>query len=537
MAPRTSARMLGLWLSLLPVLPLSLQAQQDTAETVFQRVRVRVKLNMAFDEMEIRNYRGAINILRELLSEFNRQVEVQYLLADCHYHEREDEQALHYLEQALANPYGTPPVKLYLVAGKIYHRTEQLEKALRYYELFRSSADDTDLFGTRVGERMRNARLAILTMRREQRVEITALSRYINGFGDEYGPVWDAANGILYFTSRRSLGVNARGTAVTSQGDYFEDIYQARWDALKQQWSDALAMPQPPNSPWYDAVLDVGRSGRQILLYRNQPGSRGDILVSRYSDTLGWSEPELISRRINSSYFEGSATLSTDGKQLFFISERPDGLGRGDIYESHILEDGSWSPPVNLGPGVNTPGDEKFVCLHPNGRYLFFATDGRPGLGSYDLYRTTVMADSFSVPVHLPFPLNTVKEESSLSFDPANNRLFIGGEYPGGVGKRDLFVVNLQDVPVLEENLKPLVLQRVKVQTDSDSLPDGVIDVFREPTGEWVTQIDLQQGTRYLVAGESYRFRWRFRERSADLGVFHMPPGEEQSTCKIFFPD
>ncbi|MFN9970562.1 MAG: hypothetical protein ACK58T_11745, partial [Phycisphaerae bacterium] len=113
-----------------------------------------------------------------------------------------------------------------------------------------------------------------------------------------------------------------------------------------------------------------------------------------------------------------------DGKTLYFISERMEGFGLGDVYVTQKKGD-SWTSPKNLGEVINTDMDEKFVFIHPNGKTLFFASNGHPGMGSYDIFKTELVNGKWSTPVNLGYPINTVNEESTFSLTMDNSTMYL----------------------------------------------------------------------------------------------------------------
>jgi OmpA-OmpF porin, OOP family len=99
---------------------------------------------------------------------------------------------------------------------------------------------------------------------------------------------------------------------------------------------------------------------------------------------------------------------------LYFVSDRKGGNGRADIYVSVQNSPGVWSKAVNLGPGVNTPYDERSPFIHANGRTLFFATNGRPGFGGYDIFWSDFADSTWSKPANFGYPINNHQEQYSL---------------------------------------------------------------------------------------------------------------------------
>lgn len=117
---------------------------------------------------------------------------------------------------------------------------------------------------------------------------------------------------------------------------------------------------------------------------------------------------------VNSAAWESQPSLSADGRMLFFVSDRRGGLGGKDIYVSYKLDENKWAKAVNLGDQINSPYDEISPFVHVNGRTLFFSSNGRPGFGGFDIYRTEREGDAWTEPVNFGYPVNTHEDQFSL---------------------------------------------------------------------------------------------------------------------------
>jgi len=100
-------------------------------------------------------------------------------------------------------------------------------------------------------------------------------------------------------------------------------------------WSNSRGVEGEVNSPTYDAILSISPDGNQMYVYRNNQNSAGDIFVAGYDvHEEEWRAPVKMPKPVNTSYFESSVSITQDGEALYFVSERPEGQGQGDIYMS-----------------------------------------------------------------------------------------------------------------------------------------------------------------------------------------------------------
>ena len=157
-------------------------------------------------------------------------------------------------------------------------------------------------------------------------------------------------------------------------------------------------------------------------------------------------------KRMNSSYFESSATMTEDGNELYFVSERPGGLGQADIY--YIKKTGrTWSDPVSVGANVNTESDEKCAFIHPNGQILFFSSNGyNDCFGSYDLYYSLRdESGNWGKAINMGAPINTVKEEKTITVSKDGKYAYVGAYYSiDSRGDADIFQIDISSLGLIK---------------------------------------------------------------------------------------
>ncbi len=418
---------------------------------LFSSATNRARLVAAKHEFNVSNMRGALTLYREILASEPENSTALYWTARCHYHLKRYDLAKEYLERAVAlNPAVQGDINLFF--GKIYHRLAELDLAIASYDRFLELNKGKQSYEVEEANRfVSECRYAKEMMLHPVPVIVRNMGPNVNSRFDEYAPSITADGTKLLFTSRRS---DATGGEIDEGGDYkfYEDIYITEYDLENEEWSTAKGAEGAVNTDQYDAVLSVAPAGDEIFVYRNNANSAGDIFLSRLNKSNNeWLAPEKMPRPINSSYFESSCSITADGKTFYFISERPEGLGQGDIYVSEKGANGSWGKPKNLGKIVNTELDEKFVFIHPNGKTIFFASDGHQTMGSYDIFRSEFVNGQWSIPVNLGYPINTVNEESTFSLRGDNQRMFIAAEYADALGERDLYEIDITAYKLLSE--------------------------------------------------------------------------------------
>ncbi len=484
----------------------------DTNDTGFlEGAAMPAKMIAAKHEFNEQNMRGALTIYREVLKAEPDNANALYWTARCHYELKRYGLAAKYLDQAVeVDPKVQDNIDFFY--GKIHHRLAELDEAIERFSKFLEENGNKGSFDVMEARRfIAQCRYAKEMMDVPVPVKIENMGPDVNTRFDEYAPSITAKGDLLLFTSRRS---NSVGGEIDQGGDFkfFEDVYYSRWSEEKQEWSNARGVEGAVNTPTYDAVLSVSPDGQQMFVYRNNKNSAGDIFMSQFNAyDEEWKAPEKLDKPINTSYFESSVSITADGETLYFISERPQGMGQGDIYVAKKSGAG-WSKPQNLGQVINTSLDEKFVFIHPDGKTLYFASNGHQTLGSYDIFRTEFVNGQWSIPVNLGYPINTVNEESTFSLTNDNQTMYIAAEYDDALGERDIYKVDVSDYELVsdgydESNYGTLLLT-VKDQT-GDVVKGAEVRIFVGESGErMVAEDNTSRAGRVkinLPGGVTYR--------------------------------
>lgn len=234
----------------------------------------------------------------------------------------------------------------------------------------------------------------------------------------------------------------------TRQTNQNEDFYiSTKTDG---KWGRARQLSSTINTPTFnEGAQCLSPDGRYLFFTGcNRPGGLGscDIYLSSRQGT-GWTEPFRLPPPVNSTGWESQPSISADGKTLYFVSSRANGLGGTDIWSSGLGEGGEWSPPVNLGPSINTPYDEQSPFIHPDGQTLYFSSNGWPGMGDKDLFVSRKTGDGiWSKPQNLGYPINTFGEEAGIVISSNGRNAYFNAVRDGGFGGQDLYAFELPEM-------------------------------------------------------------------------------------------
>ncbi|MCS7162195.1 MAG: OmpA family protein [Bacteroidia bacterium] len=262
----------------------------------------------------------------------------------------------------------------------------------------------------------------------------------VNSAAEEYLPSLTADGQRLFFTSRRPTP--SRSPHPMSGWD--EDLYWSMRDSATGQWQPAQPLGPPINSPQNEGAAFFSADGQwAFVTLCDRPDGQGscDLYFSELQG-LRWSPPRNLGPEINSPFWDSHPSLSHDRKRLYFASSRPGGLGGSDLWYSE-WQNGKWQKPVNLGPPINTPGDEYSPMIAADGRTLYFASNYHPGMGGQDLFVSFLTDTGWSTPRNLGYPLNTPADEQTLCVDARGEIGYVALVRPDGLGKEDIYEFRL----------------------------------------------------------------------------------------------
>lgn len=264
----------------------------------------------------------------------------------------------------------------------------------------------------------------------------------INTVDDEYVPVISADENLMIFTYR---GVQSVGGLQNEMmlpdpyGVYYEDVFQS--NKLNGEWSKPVSIPTI-NTNTHDAAIALSADGQSLFIYRDNGDDHGDIYLSKLVKGE-WTVPEKLKGEVNSYSWEGSCSMTADGKQLYFSSERGGGLGGKDIYRATFLADSTWGNIINLGDSINTALDDDAPFIHPDGVTLFYSSKGKNSMGGYDLFqaRLNPLDSTFSRPLNMGYPINTPDDDIYYVLSANGERGYYASGKQGGAGLKDIYSV------------------------------------------------------------------------------------------------
>jgi outer membrane protein OmpA-like peptidoglycan-associated protein len=287
---------------------------------------------------------------------------------------------------------------------------------------------------------LKNCEFAIKAIKNPVPFNAISVGSGINTVDNEYWPSITADGQTMMFTRQANVKNNPDMFAV-AQEDFYISLYS---DSC---WQKAYNAGPPLNTRHNEGAQSLSSDGSYMYFTacdRSEGLGSCDIYFSALRNGK-WSEPANLKSPVNTSRWESQPSISADGKTLFFSSSRPGGVGGKDIWYSRLSDNNLWEDPVNLGNLVNTSGDEMSPFIHFDGKTLYFASDGRVGMGGFDLYVTRMKDDStWSEPENLGYPINTFNDEMGLVIESQGKKAYFSTVRDETNGK-DIFYFNLYE--------------------------------------------------------------------------------------------
>ncbi|MCB9187251.1 MAG: PD40 domain-containing protein [Flavobacteriales bacterium] len=423
-------------------------------------------------------------------------------------------EAVPYLEKAVSgisdkakdSPKETKaPIDTYYYLGRAYHLDSQFDNAIAAYRKYIEEEKNLPREKKEEVEWMiqtcHNGKLVV-----ESPIGVSKqnLGENINSIYDEYAAVVDASESMLIFTSRRPT---CTGGLLDLDDKYFEDIFVSQ----KQEdgtWGKPTGIGKKINTEGHEATIGLSADGQELYIYRDDFGD-GNIYVCQLKGS-SWSEPMLLNENVNSPFRETHATVSADGQTLYFTSDRS-GQGGMDIFRSKRLPTGEWAVAENLGEVINTKYDEEAPFIHPDGKTLFFSSKGHSSMGGYDIFFSIEENGKWSTPMNIGHPMNTPDDEYFFVMTPDGKRAYYSSSNGQGYGGKDIYLVNLDT-----EREVPLTVYKGEIVADANGKrPDGVtirvtdnesgelFGVYRPRPDNGKFVLILHPGENYNIAYES----------------------------------
>ena len=287
-----------------------------------------------------------------------------------------------------------------------------------------------------------------------------------------------------------------------------EDFYES--DKINGAWQKAKPIAGKLNTNFNEGAQNISQDGDWLIFTGcNYPEGLGscDLYISYKNKNGEWSEAENMGRIINTDAWETAPSLSPDKRDLYFSSTRPGGMGGSDIWVSHRTENGRWQKPENLGPTINTVGDDGCPFIHADNLTLYFNSNGHAGYGLSDLFVSRKNEKGeWQTATNLGYPINTIDEEGSLIVSADGKTAFYAsdkGDFKNGL---DLYNFELREDIRAQKTF--WVKGKIYDKKTNAGLPSSV-ELTTIDSGYVLSKLRTDEEGNYLTTlpqGKSYAF-------------------------------
>ena len=408
-----------------------------------QSTRKDLKTGNKFFEQE--NYRAALPYYEKVLAKDPNNAKALFN-AGISYMSFDKEKASDYIYKAQKiKPKVSKNVEYWL--GRVDHLNYNFDEAVAHFQAYNATMKKNDQRKEELAQLIQHSKNAKVQFNSPKDIFVKNLGPTINTQFSEHSPVISSDDKLLIFTSRGENVTGATGSvsdkknkSVAADGEYYEDIFEAR-RIDDENWEKPRSLSGVLNGKGHDASTQLFDNDTKLLMYRND--NNGDIFVS---DKAGgdWGVPKPLDANINSKAYEGDAFITPDGLTLYFATGRYSEDGTLDLYYSTRVAGGDFGPAKTLGANINTKYDDDSPYLSKNGKTLYFSSRGHNTMGGYDIFKSDFdsVGRKWGPAQNMGYPINTPDDDSYYRLSPDGSYAYLSSYRIGGYGEKDIYTIN-----------------------------------------------------------------------------------------------
>ena len=404
---KSSLLFLSAFMASLFTFSLSFSQEEDTK---LKDIFLEAESYFLFEE-----YKDALPLYQRILSADPDNYGINYKIGVCYLDDvYQKHKSIQYLEKAVQgtspdykqNSYKErmAPLEAWYYLGNAYRINNRLDEAIEAYKHFKQVLDPVIYDEELVNEQIKACKVAAdLESRPNFNISVN-MGGLVNERFEETNPVVSGDESVMAFNRKLQ---------------FYDAVFFV--EKKNGQWSEPVNLTPFFGVDGNSYCTGLSYDGKELYVYRLDEFD-GNLYVSK-REGENWSKLVKLNDNINTKYWESHASVSKDGKTLYFTSNRKDGYGGLDIYKSERTRGDDWGPAINLGPVINSKYNEESPFLSEDGKTLFFSSLGHYNMGGYDIFYSTRLDNGqWSKPVNMGYPLNTTGDD--IFFSPVKN-----GEY------------------------------------------------------------------------------------------------------------
>lgn len=339
---------------------------------------------------------------------------------------------------------------------------------------------------------------AIQLLNKPVNVSFENLGPNINSSSNDFLPFIPENEEFLVFTSDKRFDESSK--------TFDENLYISRPEKLS--WS--LAKPLSYlNTVDPEKCVGLSNDGKTLFVCGHFANSYSDLNVaSLKGQQFKFDELNNVFSTLGNKFTTG-ASITEDGKTIYFSAVRADGIGKNDIYSIKILPNGQWSQPKNIGENINTTEDETFPSISPDGKTLYFASKGHNSMGDYDIFVSyyNEITNEWTPPQNLGYPINSPGADYNISFSPSKKYAYVSSVRKEGLGGLDIYKITFNDVDAPMTLLKGTIYTKQANDSSQWKANQGMLDITvfdknKNIFGKYLYNLNLNRFVAALPAGD-----------------------------------
>lgn len=396
-------------------------------------------------KLKAENYEEALEDYLSLISSDPKNETYNYNAAVCYLNSNINKaKAVPYMEIVTRKEKHNPNADFLL--GRAYQYANRFEEAIASFTKFKENGKGNDENLKDVEQEIQYCLNAKELIKFPVNVTFQSLGKIINSEFSDYYPFVTEKESYIVFNSKRPVKKDAQKM---ENGQYLNSIFISKVVNGAYMEASVIGVPICDGNSG-EEIIGMSGNGEMLLIHKKDAKGTGKI----YSSTMGkdgyFSKPEPLPTPINDKGDEIAACVSADGNMIYFASDREGGFGGTDIYVCRRLPSGKWSDAKNLGIGVNTPQNEDFPNISPDGNTLYFSSKGHASMGGYDIFKATwdETQKRFVNPRNMGYPVNTSYDDMNFRISKTGQYGYLASVRGAGVGDNDIYRIIFNDADV-----------------------------------------------------------------------------------------
>ena len=453
----------------------------------------KVSAKDAEDKLQSGNFEDALPDYIALYTQDSQNEKYAYNLAVCYLNYNGNKtKSIPYLEKITHNAKHDPNADYLL--GRGYQYALRFDDAIAAFTRFTKNGKGKE-------ENLKDAEQQIqYCLNAKERikypldVKFENLGKTVNSEYSDYYAFIPVDESFIIFNSKRPIS----NVEKKPNGEYpnvilLSEVKDGAYQPAKKM---DLAFPKGTSNA---EVIGLSANGNTLLLYIKDNKNSGNIYTSERSAEGKFGQLILLDKNINSPSEEIAAAISAEGDAIYFASNRPGGIGGTDLYACRKTPQGVWGLPQNLGKEINTPQNEDFPNISPDGATLYFSSTGHSSMGGYDIFKAVKNdeTNAWGNTKNLGYPVNTPSDDYNFRISKSNRYGYISAIREEGLGDYDNYRITFKDV---EPELSVMYGQVLSEDGSQINFPDVLITVTDDKNGELIgTYLPNPKTGKYVV--------------------------------------